>query len=57
MAPPHHTLEGSPSVDALDVAVDSRLAVGIHDPEMVVLVTLDDWDVAGASAAAGSKAK
>lgn len=57
LAPLHHMLEGNLTVDALDVSVDSAVAVGIHDPETVVLVMLDDSYVLGAFAAAGSKAR
>jgi hypothetical protein len=50
-------LGGSPTVDALGVSVDLAVAVGIHDPEMVVSVMLDDSGVVGAFAAADSKTK
>lgn len=53
----HRMLGGSLTVDGLGVSVDSAVAVGIHDPEMVVLVMLDGSYVVGAFAAADSKAK
>ena len=57
LAPLHRMLEGSLWVDALDVSVDSAVAVGSHDPATVVSVMLDGSYVAGASGVADSKAK
>ena len=50
-------LEGSLTVDAPGVSVDSAVAVGSHDPATVVSVMLGDSYVLDAFAAAGSKAK
>lgn len=57
MAPVHHMFEGSPSIGVLDVVVGSVPVVDIHGLERVISVILGGWEVVGAFAAAGSRAR